>query len=143
MAVAPAGVEIIGLNLTGQAVCNDNTYQTVLGFFGGSTVTTSQVISLTSSSSDLVEFTNTDASNFHTAANLKPWTGSYPNVNPDSAATPTPAGHDISELGFTTGIMNPGAAATNMYVADVPGVYVFGCAFHYASNKMRTIIIVH
>ena len=142
MAIAPASTEIIGLNLTGEAPCNDNTYTTVLGFFGGNTIVTAQVISLTSSPTDLVEFVNLDSSNFHTAANLKPWTGNYPNVNPDSAATPTPAMHDISELNFTTGNISPSSAATNMYVADVPGVYVFGCAYHYVSNNMRTVIIV-
>jgi plastocyanin len=28
------------------------------------------------------------------------------------------------------------------YVANVPGFYIIGCAYHYSSDNMRTVIIV-
>jgi plastocyanin len=112
----------------------------VKGYFGGSTVTGSQVISLTASSSDVVQFANVDIQP-HTATDLGTWTGAYPQVTPNPNKTASPANTDISSTKFTTGPINPGSTSLD-YKADVPGVYVLGCAFHYNSDNMRTIIIV-
>jgi len=30
-----------------------------------------------------------------------------------------------------------------VYETGIPGFYMFGCAYHYDSNEMRTVIIVH
>lgn len=139
-ALPPASTEIIGvdLNITG---CTDPTYQAVIGYFGGTNVTTAQVISLKASATDAIKFENFD-NQPHTAADLGTWTGSYPPNGPSLTATPSPQGMDISTSGFTAGNLNPGTTTKRSYVANVPGVYVFGCAYHYVSNGMRTIIIV-
>lgn len=140
-AIPPAGTEIIGVNLTNptQAACNDTTYSFVKAYFGGGTLTTSQVISVTHSTS-IIQFTNLDVQP-HTAASLGPWSGSYPSSGPSASATPSPKNTDISVAGFTTGNIDPGATSKN-YVANVPGIYVIGCAYHYTSDNMRTVIIV-
>ena len=138
-ALAPAGTEIIGVDLSTSS-CDDSTYGQILGYFGGSTKTMTQVVSITESAGDTVEFENVDSGTAHTANNLGTWTGSFPANGPSVPANPSPAGTDISAAGFTTGVLNPGETSP-AYVADVPGIYVFGCAFHY-SIGMRTVIIV-
>lgn len=140
--ISPAATETIGVNLTNpvQAACNDPVYQAVKAYFVGSTVTASAVIGVSASTTDTIQFVNLDVQP-HTANELGTWTGAYPQVTPNPNKTPSPAGTDISSLKFTTGVINPGATSLG-YIADVPGVYVLGCAFHYNSDNMRTIVIV-
>ena len=142
VALAPAATETIGVNLTNpnQAACTDPTYQAVKGYFGGTTVTSSEVVSVTHSATDMIQFMNLDIQP-HTAASLGPWSGSYPATGPNPAATPSPAGTDISATGFTTGNMDAGMHSFS-YLANVPGFYIIGCAYHYLSDNMRTVIIV-
>jgi plastocyanin len=137
--VAPAGAEVIGVDLSTTS-CNDSTFHQVLGYFGGTAAAQSQVVSITHSPSDTIQFENVDSGTPHTASSLGPWTGSYHGAPPDPSATPSPAGTDISAAGFTSGSLNPGQLS-NAYVADVPGMYVFGCSYHY-SIGMRTVLIV-
>jgi len=143
VAIAPANVQMVGINLfsPAQSACDDKTYQAVTGYFGGSTVTNSQVISVTHSGTDFIQFVNLDSQSPHTAADVGTWNGSYPNVSLNPAATPSPTGSDISAPGFTAGNINPGSKSRK-YAANVPGMYIFGCAYHYQSNNMRTVIIV-
>ena len=140
-AIPPASTEIIGVNLTNptQDACDDTVYSFVKGYFGGGVIATSQVISVTHSTS-IIQFTNLDIQP-HTAASLGPWSGSYPSSGPSAAATPSPKNTDISATGFTTGNIDPGTSSKN-YVANVPGFYIIGCAYHYNSDNMRTVIIV-
>jgi len=140
--MAPASVETIGVNLTNpvQNACTDPKYMAVKGYFTGSTVTASQVISVTASSTDVIQWMNLDIQP-HTAADLGSWAGAYPTAAPNAAATSSPVGMDISTPGFTAGNINPGSLSRK-YKADVPGLYIFGCAYHYLSDDMRTIIIV-
>ena len=140
--IAPASVETIGVNLTNpvQNACTDPKYLAVKGYFTGSTVTASQVISVTASSTDDIQWMNLDIQP-HTAADLGGWTGAYPTAAPNAAATSSPVGMDISTPGFTAGNINAGSLSRK-YKADVPGVYIFGCAYHYLSDNLRTIIIV-
>ena len=142
VAISPSSTETIGVNLTNppQAACTDPKYMAVKGYFGGSTIVSSQVISITASSTDSVQWTNLDFQP-HTAADLGAWSGSYPAQGPDPSATSSPTGTDISAPGFTTGNINNGTSS-RLYKADVPGVYIFGCAYHYVSDNMRTVIIV-
>lgn len=142
VAIAPDGTETIGVNLANpnESVCTDPTYLAVTGYFAGTKVVASQVISLTASSTDQIQFSNLDLQP-HTANDLGAWSGAYPAATPNPNRTASPAGTDISNPKFTTGAINGGATSLS-YVADVPGVYVFGCAFHYNSNNMRTVIIV-
>lgn len=140
--LSPASTETIGVNLTNpvQGACTDPTYQAVKGYFVGSTITSSAVIGVTASSTDVIQFMNLDFQP-HTANELGAWSGAYPQVTPNPNKTPSPANTDISSPKFTTGTINPGATSLS-YTADVPGVYVLGCAFHYNTDNMRTIIIV-
>ena len=139
VAISPAGVETIGINLTSQSACVDNTFQAVKGYFGGGTITTSQVISVTHSGTNAIQFVNLD-SQAHTANNLGAWTGSYPPNGPN-LGNPSPKNTDISAAGWQTGLLNPGQTSRS-YLANVPGMYVIGCAIHYLSDNMRTVIVV-
>lgn len=140
VAIAPAAVQTVGVNLTGQAACNDMTYQAVKGYFGGNAITTSQVVSVTHSATNAIQFVNLD-SQPHTATSLGPWSGSYPVAGP-ALGTPSPKNTDISASGWSTGNLNP-SQKSKLYLANVPGFYVIGCAYHYNSDNMRTVIIVN
>jgi plastocyanin len=140
--IVPASTEIIGTDFsTATAQCDDSRFGAVRGYFGGTSAMMTQVISIMHSAGDVVEFENVDTGVPHTANNLGTWSGSFPPTGPAMPpATPSPAGTDISAPDFTSGVLYPGQTSP-AYVADVPGVYVFGCAFAYSSG-MRTVIIV-
>ncbi len=142
VAITPAAVQTIGINLTNpaQAACDDSTFLAVKGYFGGSSVTTSQVVSVTHSGTNVIRFVNLDTQQ-HTAGNIGAWTGSYPPNGP-GFGNPSPKDTDISAAGFTTGLLNPGQTSRD-YLANVPGMWVIGCAIHYNSDNMRTVIIVN
>jgi len=42
---------------------------------------------------------------------------------------------------FSTGALSSGTKSV-LYNTGLPGLYMVGCAFHYNSNGMRTVIIV-
>jgi hypothetical protein len=130
--VAPAGPNVtIDLNV-GLASCADTTYMAVLGFSTDNAH--SQVIKIPINSN--VTFMGSTGAP-HTADLLG---SSFPatDTNPATAAA---AGADISSANFSTGPLNLGASSA-VYKAGVAGVYFFGCHFHYASNGMRTVLIV-
>lgn len=52
----------------------------------------------------------------------------------------SPTGGSTIQAGFNTGAVNGGASAGPFTLAA--GVYYVGCAFHYASNQMRTVLNV-
>ena len=138
VAIPPAGVQIVGLNLNNEATCNDTTFQLVQGYFGGSSITASQVMSVTHSGTNVIEFQNLDGQE-HTASLVGPWMGSYPQNGP-GFGNASPKDTDISATGWTTGLLN-GGQTSRQYRANVPGMYIIGCAIHYTLG-MRTVIIV-
>ncbi|MBV8154247.1 MAG: hypothetical protein JO029_07420 [Candidatus Eremiobacteraeota bacterium] len=50
------------------------------------------------------------------------------------------SGHGKLEAGYASGIIAPGKSVTVTLVKE--GTYLVGCAFHYASNGMRDILVV-
>jgi plastocyanin len=134
--------ETVGINLSGQAVTKNRHYGKVLGYFLGATKTKSMVVMLPVGSQ--VTFSNLDSVLPHTASLLGDATkkhAAWPKTFTGSG-TQSKAGTDISTTGFSTGTLNPGSKSLT-YPAAVPGFYMFGCAFHYLSHGMRTVIIVH
>jgi streptogramin lyase/plastocyanin len=134
--IAPVGVRLIGESST-----TDPNYGFILGYFNGTTSTTSQVVHLTMGES--VQFMNVDASLPHTVSFLgnatsthAPWPASF-----NGSSTQSPAGTAIGTTNFSTGALNPGQLSL-VYETGLPGFYMVGCAFHYNSNTMRTVIIV-
>jgi plastocyanin len=119
----------------------DPTYGMVKGFLNGTAPLQSAIIHVTHGAT--IHFQDVENGIQHTAADLGTWKGSFPpNYNgPPISATPSPAGTDISATGFTTGSLNGGGSSA-MYTANIPGIYVFGCAYHYDGLGMRTVIIV-
>jgi plastocyanin len=134
--------EAIGINLSGQVAKKVKHYGKVLGYFPGTTKTTSQVIHIAVGSQ--VTFTSLDSALPHTAALLGDATKKHANwpATFTGGTTQSSAGTDISTVGFTTGTLEPGKTSLT-YAANVPGFYMFGCMFHYVIDGMRTIIIVH
>jgi hypothetical protein len=51
----------------------------------------------------------------------------------------TPHGGHILKLGFRSGVIHPGKSVT---VTLVKGIYLIGCAVHYLSDNMRTVLVV-
>jgi plastocyanin len=134
-------VKKVGLRLTGEQSFNSPTYGTVLGYFKGKTSTKSQIVTLPASTS--VVFYNVDTLHPHTASflgnatkNGAPWPTHF-----NGGSSPSPAGTAIGTTNWSTGAMAPGGKSKK-YTTGSPGFYMIGCAFHYDSNGMRTVIIV-
>jgi plastocyanin len=131
----------VGIRLSGEAVTHTH-YGSVLGYFNGLTSTSSEVVSVPTG--QRIRFFNVDTSRPHTASLLgvatstvAAWPASF-----DGSATQSPASTAISTKGFSTGVLQPGTHSL-LYSTGAPGFFMFGCAIHYNSNKMRTVIIVH
>ena len=137
--VTSGSTETINLT-TAPGTCTDSTYLAVRGYTTGAGA---QVLQLAASSTNNVVFTNADTGTApHTASNLGQWSGSYPSTFSNPTGTnASQAGTDISSPSFSTGRINNGATSL-AYKAAVPGMYMMGCAFHYAAFTMRTVIIV-
>ena len=139
--IAP-GSQIVGLALSGESATADPTYGTVLGYFNstGTINTTSGVIALTTAMPAV--FRNFDTIP-HTASFLGDASGNgatFPlHFNGSGAASP--ANTVISTASFSSGTLNAGSSSLQ-YNSGPPGFYMFGCAFHYDSHGMRTVVIV-
>jgi streptogramin lyase/plastocyanin len=134
--IAPVGVRLIG-----ESPITDPNYGFILGYFNGTSSTTSQVVHLTMGES--VQFFSVDGSLPHTVSFLgnatathAPWPPSF-----NGSSTQSPAGTAIGTTNFSTGALNPGQMSL-VYETGLPGFYMVGCAFHYNSSNMRTVIIV-
>ena len=131
----------VGVRLIGESSFTDPNYGFILGYFNGTTSTTSQVVRLTMGES--VRFINVDGSLPHTVSFLgdatathAPWPPSF-----NGSSTQSPAGTSIGTTNFSTGALSPGQMSL-VYETGLPGFYMVGCAFHYNSSSMRTVIIV-
>jgi plastocyanin len=132
----------VGVRLTGEAPFNSRVYGRVLGYFNGKMSTRSEVVSLPIGQN--VRFLNVDTMRPHTASFLGKATNHGANFPPsfNGSANQSPAGTAIGTTNFSTGPLNPGQRSLQ-YTTGLPGFYMFGCAFHYDSDGMRTVIIVH
>lgn len=138
-----ASAATVGIDLTGETPQTTAHDGTVLGFFNGTNPNTpngSTVVTLTAATN--VQFENVDASQPHTASFLGPFTGSYPaSFTNTNGPTASAAGVSISSPNFSAGNINPGGVSA-VYSTGGSGVFIFGCAYHYVSNGMRTVIMV-
>jgi hypothetical protein len=140
--------QVVGILLTGENAVNDPTYGNVLGYSNTKTPASpngSSVVHLTAATN--VQFYNLEASGSptgpHTASSLGSWSGSFPANGPTSAAlTASPSGTSLAASGFTTGAIQPQAVSAVYTTGPSGGIIVFGCYFHYATNSMRTVVIV-
>ncbi|HEY5096056.1 MAG TPA: hypothetical protein VII69_13150 [Candidatus Eremiobacteraceae bacterium] len=130
------------MNLSGESATVDPAYGSVLGYFNstGTIDTTSGVVALITAMPAV--FRNFDGIP-HTASFLGNASGngaSFPlHFNGSGAASP--ANTVISTTNFSSGTLNAGSSSLQ-YNSGPPGFYMFGCAFHYDSNGMRTVVIV-
>jgi len=135
----------VGLLLAGESAVATTSDGTVLGFFNGtsgSVPSGSEVVTLTADTN--VQFINTEAATGfpHTASFLGAYSGSYPGTFTNTnGPTASAAGTVISSPNFSAGNLNPGAKSA-VYNTGGPGMYIFGCAYHFVSNGMRTVIVV-
>ena len=123
---------------------NDPTYGPLLGYFDstGSPNNQSSVVNLTMATP--VMFHDFDAVNPHTGSFLGDASQNGASFPPTftGSANQSAAGTIISTTNFSTGNLNPNGGVSLVYNSGPPGFYMFGCAYHYVSNGMRTIIIV-
>jgi plastocyanin len=136
----PDSTFTVGVKLEGESAGKSKAYGAVLGYFK-SGAKKSAVVTIPLGSS--VVFTNVDTALPHTGSLLgdaskksAPWPSTFTGSGTQSAA-----GTDISATDFSTGTLSPGSSSLT-YTANVPGFYMFGCAFHYVSHEMRDVIIV-
>lgn len=134
---------IVGVKLSGESPDNDPTYGTLLGYFNSTGAPNNQ--------SSVVNLTMATQVMFHDFDPVNPHTGSFlGDASQNGASFPptftgslnqSPAGTIISTTNFSTGNLNPNGVSL-VYNSGPPGFYMFGCAYHYVSNGMRTIVIV-
>jgi plastocyanin len=86
-----------------------------------------------------IRFINQD-SFAHTASSVGRTT--FPSGSPlgIAALTPSASGSGLSGGGWSSGNLAPGASSP-VFVADAPGLYLFGCFYHYGAS-MRAAIVV-
>jgi plastocyanin len=139
--ISPDTAIVVGIRLDPQNPLNDPRYGFVLGYFKGVKTHQSHVVFLPMGSN--VKFSNVEDNDVHTAsflgkatAHSAPWPSSF-----NGSATKSPAGTAIGTATFSTGPLNPGKTSA-VYNTGLPGFYMIGCAFHYDSNMMRTVIVV-
>jgi plastocyanin len=85
-----------------------------------------------------IVFVNDDATNPHTASGLG--TSGFPATFTNTSGT-TQSGSTIDgSTSWSTGTLNPGQRS-QVFTIPAPGMYFFGCAFHYTSNTMRDVVI--
>jgi hypothetical protein len=141
---APTGTPV-GLLLTGETA-QSTADGMVLGYFNGTNGMApngSGLVNLTANQN--VQFINTEGPSGlpHTASFLGPYSGSYPSTFTNTnGATASAAGAAISSANFSSGNLNPGVASA-IYNSGGPGMFIFGCFYHYVKMGMRTVIIVH
>ena len=135
----------VGLLLAGENNVMVAPYGNVLGFFNGTNgmpPSGSNVVHLTANQN--VTFTSVEGAGSvfpqHTASFIQTWSNSFP-PNPSIPSSASAAGTIISSTGFSTGPLNAGQTSA-VFNSGGPGMFTFGCAFHYLSNGMRTVIIV-
>jgi plastocyanin len=131
----------VGVRLNGETAFTSPRYGKVLGYFKGVTSTTSAVVMLEENTN--VVFDNVDRFSTHTASFLgdatrrsAPWPSTF-----NGSSTKSPAGTAIGTTQFSTGALSPGQSSL-VYNTGAPGFYMIGCAFHYNSFGMRTVIVV-
>ncbi|HXW52280.1 MAG TPA: hypothetical protein VEJ41_09845 [Candidatus Acidoferrales bacterium] len=83
-----------------------------------------------------VQFHNEDSFN-HTASSIA--AAAFPPGNPISNAALTQSGTDVSQPGWSSGVLLPNAFSQPLQTAQT-GTYLFGCFYHYPI--MRGVIIV-
>ncbi|TAM86060.1 hypothetical protein EPN42_13910 [bacterium] len=74
----------------------------------------------------------------HTASAIAGAT--FPAASPFTIAALQPSGARLSDAGWSSGQLQPGAASQPL-TADTPGIYLYGCFFHYGT-PMRGAIVV-
>jgi plastocyanin len=88
-------------------------------------------------------FQNFDATKPHTASFLGDASSSgaaFP-AHFNGSGNASPANSVISTANFSSGNLNSGSTSSQ-YNSGPPGFYMFGCAYHYDSFGMRTVVIV-
>jgi len=110
---------------------NDPTY----GLVGGFTQTVfSQVLGFAPGSQIMIQ--NDQSSTPHTLGD----TGGHGSFPASASLSTTASGGSTFSSGFQTGSINPGQSVGPFTLST--GVYYIGCAYHYASNQMRDVLVV-
>jgi hypothetical protein len=105
------------------------------GLVGGYTQQVySQVLAFAPGAQIMIQ--NDQASLQHTLGD----TGGTSSFPANSALSTTAAGGNTFSAGFQTGTLNPGVSVGPITLTA--GTFYVGCAFHYQTNTMRTVLVV-
>ena len=126
-------LQVVRLALPTTAIGNEN--DPTYGVVGGYTQTVySQVLGFVPGAQIMIQ--NDQSSTPHTLGDTSGH-GSFPAAA--SLSTSASGGSTFSS-GFQTGSINPGQSVGPFTLSS--GVYYIGCAYHYASNQMRDVLVV-
>jgi predicted lipoprotein with Yx(FWY)xxD motif len=130
---APSTQQIVGIALPTGTM--GSLTDPAFGLIGGYTeATSSQVLFFASGTQVMIK--NLSAGDVHTL-NVLSTTGPFP-ANP--TLSPTAAGGSTLAAGYASGSVNAGTLVGPVTLQT--GTYWIGCAFHYARNNMRDVLIV-
>ena len=125
--------QVVRLALPTTAIGVEN--DPMFGLVGGFTQTSfSQVLGFVPGAQIMIQ--NAQATTPHTLGD----TGGSNGFNSGSSLSTSAAGGSTLSSGFQTGTINAGQTVGPFTLAA--GLYYIGCAFHYASNQMRDVLVV-
>jgi plastocyanin len=128
---APNSNTVAGSMVVGESLLRYGQMSSTFGMVGGFNPNVIVVAQGTT-----IQFHNEDSFN-HTASDI---TGaSFPPGNPISSIAQKPHGTDISQAGWSSGVLFPNAFSQPLSTNKV-GTFLFGCFYHYP--LMRGVIIV-
>jgi plastocyanin len=131
------GAHIVSISLPGGiGVEMDPTWKGPIG--GYSQTTFSQVLGFPVGT--VVTLKNISASTPHTFNVIATSAGPPANFPASPGLSTTPSGGNTLAAGYASGAI-AGGGTVNVTLANA-GMYLIGCAFHYASNQMRDVIVV-
>jgi hypothetical protein len=134
----PSTAQVVSMALptTSIGVENDPTFGVVAGY---TQQRFSQVLGFVPGTQIMVRNGDTVAMTPHTFSTVST-TGFPVPPAPAPVLSFVPAGGPNVVAGFSSGTVAPGALAGPFTL--VAGTYFMGCAFHYTSNTMRTVLVV-
>jgi plastocyanin len=128
---APAGNAVAGGLIVGESLIKYGQTSSELGTVGGFNPSLVLVAQGT-----VIQFHNEDSFN-HTASDIS--SAAFPNGNPIPSGAQTRSGTDVSQAGWSSGVLLPDAYSQPLTTTRT-GTYLFGCFYHYPI--MRGAVIV-
>jgi plastocyanin len=128
---APSGSAVAGSMIVGESLIKYGQVSSQFGTIGGFNPALVVVAEGT-----VIQFHNEDSFN-HTASDIS--SAVFPSGNPIPSSAQTQSGTDVSQAGWSSGVLLPNAYSQPLTTTKT-GIYLFGCFYHYP--LMRGAVIV-